>query len=690
LCADQAAPAVAGPGGGSAEPAWLEEVRLRAARRVTWLRHLWSSHRYEGENVLAISHSEVDRALLPPGQLREAESAFYRDDPGAASLSAALEVLAGRDRDAPWEHLRAVFGLDTAEQNLLALCLAGAADPAIRRVFGYLMDAAAPASPTPSLAAALFDLPPFWSPGPGGALVRWHLGRPADDRPDSCTCSTGWEADALLLAPLLRQTNSALTLDWSAGSAASVTAAPEGEVLRPEMVEEIVAFVRSLSESTPQGVEIEIVGPQGSGRRSLAAAAAARLTPGCDLITVPSEVIAGHSDPASAVVREIRRSLLEGRPLMWQRADSLPPGALGAVARAPLTFLSSTIELAVPPRSGVVRRTFRVPGLTRAERIRLWASLAPAEPPQPVQDWDLRPGEIADAARVLPAGDHAVREVCRRMLLASTPELLTALPLPYRWEDLVISPRTERHLRELDAQARDRPGVLDGWNLARLTSMGRGVTALFAGPSGTGKTMAAQVLARSLGLDLYRVDLAGMVSKYIGETEKHLREVFDACERAPVLLLFDEADALFGKRTEVKDAHDRYANIEIDYILQRMETFNGTAILATNRKGDLDTAFVRRIQFIIDFFPPTPAEREHLWRLALGPDGIPLARELDWRMLGSQFDLTGAGIKAAALAAAFLARTDGARIEMTHVLAAIRRELEKQGKVMRASEGVRS
>jgi ATPase family associated with various cellular activities (AAA) len=567
-------------------------------------------------------------------------------------------------------------------------------------VFGYLMDAAAPARPTPALAATLFDLPPFWSPGPGGALVRWHLARPADNGRDPYTCSTGWEADALLLAPLLREADASLTLDWSAGSAGSVTAAPAGEVLRPEMVEEIVTFVRSLPESTPPrgsprqgGAEIEIVGPPGSGRKSLAAAAAARLTPGRDLMTVPSEVIAGQPDPAAAVVKEIRRSLLEGRALMWEHADVLPPAAWGAIGSAPLTFLSSTTEVLVPPGSKAIRRTFRVPDLMRAERIRLWTSLESAEPPPPVRDWDLRPGEIAAAVRVLPAGEHAVREVCRRMLLASTPELLTALLLPYSWEDLVISPRTERHLRELDAQARNRSGVLDGWGLARLTSMGRGVTALFAGPSGTGKTMAAQVLARSLGLDLYRVDLAGMVSKYIGETEKHLRQVFDACERAPILLLFDEADALFGKRTEVRDAHDRYANIEIDYILQRMETFNGTAILATNRKGDLDTAFVRRIQFIVDFFLPTPAEREHLWRLALqhalGPDGIPLAGELDWQVLGSQFDLTGAGIKAAALAAAFLARTDGTRIEMTHVLAATRRELEKHGKVMRTSEGVR-
>jgi DNA polymerase III delta prime subunit len=184
------------------------------------------------------------------------------------------------------------------------------------------------------------------------------------------------------------------------------------------------------------------------------------------------------------------------------------------------------------------------------------------------------------------------------------------MPLPYRWADLVLAPHVAEHLRELEARARLRGDVLDGWGLADLTVMGRGVSALFAGPSGCGKTMAAQVLARSLDLELYRVDLAGVVSKYIGETEKHLRTVFDACQRAPVLLLFDEADALFGKRTQVKDAHDRFANIEIDYLLQRMERFDGLAVLATNRKADLDSAFLRRLRFVIDFVPPAAAERE--------------------------------------------------------------------------------
>jgi SpoVK/Ycf46/Vps4 family AAA+-type ATPase len=234
-----------------------------------------------------------------------------------------------------------------------------------------------------------------------------------------------------------------------------------------------------------------------------------------------------------------------------------------------------------------------------------------------------------------------------------------------------------------------RRPVYDDWGFASLAPLGRGLSALFAGPSGTGKTMAAQVVARSLGRELYRVDLAGLVNKYIGETEKRLKMVFDACERSAVILFFDEADALFGQRTQVKDAHDRFANIQIDYLLQRMEQFDGIAILATNRKTDLDTAFLRRLRFIVDFLPPGLNERRRLWRIALperSPSGEEILGAIDWDFLAANLNMTGAEIKSAALAAAFRARAEGTRIAMPHVMGAARREMAKHGMVLRAGE----
>ena len=248
-------------------------------------------------------------------------------------------------------------------------------------------------------------------------------------------------------------------------------------------------------------------------------------------------------------------------------------------------------------------------------------------------------------------------------------------------------------LKGLECQVRLAGEVLDDWGFRRLTPESRGTTALFAGPSGTGKTMAASVIARSLELDLYRVDLAEVVNKYIGETEKRLAQVFDECERCNVMVLFDEADALFGQRTRVRDAHDRFANIEIDYLLQRMESFDGVAILATNRKGDLDPAFVRRLRVIVDFIAPTAAERRRLWELALPPttpDGRQVTGELDLDWLSRSLTMTGAEIKSAALGAAFMARAGNEIIDTEHLLAAARRELAKKGTVVRDERLARS
>jgi len=300
------------------------------------------------------------------------------------------------------------------------------------------------------------------------------------------------------------------------------------------------------------------------------------------------------------------------------------------------------------------------------------------------------PGEMAAALQTAPAGELALDQACRAFLRHAPGDLLTALPLPYTWNDIVLPTGLQTHLEELEQQVRLRHAVLDEWGFERLTPMGRGLSALFAGPSGTGKTMAAQVMARSLGLEIRRVDLSSVVNKYIGETEKRLKQVFDACERDKVILFFDEADALFGQRTQVKDAHDRFANIEINYLLQRMEQFDGLAILATNRKEDLDRAFLRRLRFIIDFLPPAPAERLRLWRLALPPKtptGLDLWEPgIPFEKLAAELDLNGAGIKASALRAAFLARQEGSRIATRHIVAAVRREMQKQGQVLRGAE----
>ena len=251
------------------------------------------------------------------------------------------------------------------------------------------------------------------------------------------------------------------------------------------------------------------------------------------------------------------------------------------------------------------------------------------------------------------------------------------------WDDIVIREDLHSLLRQIADQVRHRGRVYEDWGFRQRMNRGLGLVALFAGESGTGKTMAAEVIANELRLNLYRIDLSAVVSKYIGETEKNLRRLFDAAEDGGAILFFDEADALFGKRSQVKDSHDRYANIETNYLLQRMEAYQGLAILATNMKSGLDDAFTRRLRFSVTFPFPDQVDRKRIW-LKIFPPETPLG-ELDFDRLAS-FKLTGGSIHNATLNAAFLAARDNVPVNMTHILSALRTEFVKADRLINEHE----
>jgi len=236
-------------------------------------------------------------------------------------------------------------------------------------------------------------------------------------------------------------------------------------------------------------------------------------------------------------------------------------------------------------------------------------------------------------------------------------------------------------LHEFVNTVRQRPRVLDEWGIGRKLASSRGVTILFAGPPGTGKTMAAEVIAGELGLDLYKIDLSTVISKYIGETEKNLERIFNEAETSNAILFFDEADSLFGKRSEVRDSHDRYANIEISYLLQRMEAYDGVTMLATNLRANLDEAFTRRLQFAVDFPFPEEADRLRIWN-TLFPAEVPCAADVDLAVLAERFKLAGGNIRNIIVNAAFLAAADGGEVSMDHILHGTRRELQKMGRLV--------
>ena len=302
----------------------------------------------------------------------------------------------------------------------------------------------------------------------------------------------------------------------------------------------------------------------------------------------------------------------------------------------------------------------------------------------------LGPTQIDDAARALaiaPADDADLRtrlfRAARDQSSTDLGHLAQLVPMRHAWHDLVLPAAVMRRLRDVSGAVAARAKVFGDWGFGRRG--GTGLMALFAGSSGTGKTISASVIAREIGLELYRIELASVVSKYIGETEKNLHKIFEAARRANVMLFFDEADALLGRRSEVKDAHDRYANIEVAYLLQKMEEHDGVVILASNLAKNMDQAFARRMHYVVEFPRPDAPLREQLWQTIV-PKEVPLADDIDFAFLARQFDLAGGDIKTVALDAAFNAAGEDRPIAMADLIAAVARQMVKQGRPPSASD----
>jgi hypothetical protein len=392
--------------------------------------------------------------------------------------------------------------------------------------------------------------------------------------------------------------------------------------------------------------------------------------------------------------------LVEGWEAILDDERRIPADVWQTICTYPrMVFLAGT-EGWEPEDADRSRRLLRIKLDTPPynEQLRLWVDALQA------QGVAVDPGDIAELAGKFRLGAGSIRRAVQAALdhaatrgeparlgdLYAGAQSQTGLHLGklaqridsrYVWDDLILPDDRLEQLRELCARARYGHVVREQWGYGRKIAPTRGISALFAGDSGTGKTMAAEVIASDLGLLLYKIDLSAVVSKYIGETEKNLRGLFDAAERTSAVLFFDEADALFGKRSEVKDSHDRYANIEIAYLLQQIERYDGIAILATNLRQNLDEAFTRRLDFLIDFPFPEPEYRRKLWA-AHFPADAPVGRDVNLDDLAERYRLAGGNIRNAALAAAFLAAADGGVITMGHVRHAVRREHQKIGRLL--------
>ncbi len=463
------------------------------------------------------------------------------------------------------------------------------------------------------------------------------------------------------------------------------------------------AWAQSLRAGRQAG-PLVLIGPAGAGRATAARAAISEL----DLPLLAIDMAPDQFADRLRIAR--REASWHAAPLMVRvKAVAPSPGVIDwAALWAGLAGLHVPLLVSVTPELaaaliaaapiGPVVVALAEPAL--GARAALWKSILP--PSSTLSDEDLdalaarfrfNPGRIARAIRVaarqapLASSNgssitlETLIQACREVGSASMGPLAQKLPLPYAWDELVVPLTVRAELELAHAWVRHQRKVLDDWGFGRRIALGRGLTMLLSGLPGTGKTMAAQVLARELALDLYRVDLSQTVNKYIGQTSKNIACLFDEAKASGAVLFFDEADALFGKRSEVKDAHDRYANQEVGYLLQKMEEYEGVAILASNRASDMDEAFARRFQFMIDFPMPDEAHRLKIWE-GMFPAAAERDTDLNLPHLAREFELSGGEIKNVALAAAYMAASASRPISAADVRRAVRREFGKNGRVM--------
>jgi hypothetical protein len=473
-------------------------------------------------------------------------------------------------------------------------------------------------------------------------------------------------------------------------------------LLRPAVMVPAGQMVAALGAVLADGVHLVYLRER-PGTSGPAIGAAALAVAGFETVAIDLEHLNRDDEPGLLAKIVGREALLGSAGVVAGPVEALldrAPGSVRAFATLPGPVLLHGRAAWEPAWSREVPLVVDTSVGSSAERQHQWRAALGADSPPGLGEADVTTQFLLSGEQVMRAATAArlqarlaseavdlehIRAGARAQNGAGLERLARRIRPAVVWEDLVLAPATSSALRELAGRARHRDLVLDEWGMRPGGGRGRGITALFAGDSGTGKTMSAEAVAHDLGLDLYAVNLATVVDKYVGETEKNLERIFTEADGVNAVLLFDEADALFGKRSEVRDANDRYANIEVGYLLQRMETFDGLAVLATNLRANLDEAFTRRLDLFIDFPAPDPGLRRVLWDRCLG-QGVPRSADLDLDFCADAFELSGGNIRSITTTAAYLAAGNGRPVRMADLIRGVYHEYRKLGRMVVASE----
>lgn len=601
------------------------------------------------------------------------------------------------------ESVCSLFDLSSFERKVLLMCAGAEMDARYQALFAAAHKDSHRVQPTFSLALSIFADGHWSALTPGRPLRLWRL-------VDVGSGETLATSPLRIQERVLHHLAGVHCIDERLQSLVRPVAEPTSLVPSHQSVARQITAAWSSANRESSLPVVQLSGGATASKKAIAAAASA--IAGLRLHAVPGWALPAGPAELEAMLRLWEREAVLNSSALLLECDDEHQETASAVA---VSWLMETIRtpLIVATRSArkPAHRSmvlFEVENPTRSEQAELWQEALPSFPTlngklsAVVSQFNLGPAAIRSAAWQAsidaPQGtevegeDSAGRperfvehlwDACRVQARPRLEGLAQRIEPSATWDDLVLPENQKQVLSQIAVHVRRRAKVYQTWGFGSKGSRGLGISAMFAGVSGTGKTMAAEVLAKELRLDLYRIDLSQVVSKYIGETEKNLRRVFDAAEEGAAVLLFDEADALFGKRSEVKDSHDRYANIEVSYLLQRMEAYRGLAVLTTNRKSALDQAFMRRIRFVVEFPFPDAPQRAEIWRRvfpeATPTDGLKIDRL-------SRLHATGGHIRNIALGAAFLAADAGEPVRMSHVLNSARSEFAKMEKPLPDTE----
>lgn len=667
-----------------------------------------------GSSALFITRTEVDRLLAdgtgagagPPDQAT-VDRLSARIDALSAGIDAQIE---SSRRHGVWLGLPTLgrtFGLSALEMAAVTVCLAPELRRRYDRLYAYLQDDITRQRPSVDLILELLCRTERqrWAArgafAPGAPLLRHGILRPVED-PHSPSGSSALAQfmglDPQVVHYLLGNARLEVGLAGRARmfQPGQPAVTPEPDPALSGQLVRLIAHRLGGDDGARQAQVFYLHGPAGAGKLELARQTSHRL--GLPLLSIDASRLGTDSETQLRLA--FRDGLLHGAAVHVACVDTLGAdesrSLLAAVAEYSwLVFLTGESEWAagqIALDDRVLPVAVPLPDLARSAAI--WEESLAGHP----QAWaaelagryELPAARIPVAVRLahdqLLMGEQPraltladVSAACLQLSTRSLDGVMVKLSQRASWDDLVLPANSMAQLREVCDQFRHRHRVFSSWGFGAKHARGRGLSALFSGPPGTGKTMAAEVLADTLGLDLYRVDLSGVVSKYIGETEKNLSRIFSEARTSNAILFFDEADALFGKRTKVSDAHDRYANIETSYLLQKTEEYDGVVVLATNMRQNIDDAFVRRMRFVVSFPFPAADSRRLIWR-SVFPPTAPLADDVDFAVLAEQLPISGGEIKNIALGAAFLAAADGGVITRQHIGLGARREFDKIGK----------